>query len=74
MVDTHNLFTVGIGIILENIKAKKILLLKRNPSKYEDNKWDIVGGRLNHGESLHKCLKREILEETGISDLTIIKV
>jgi 8-oxo-dGTP pyrophosphatase MutT (NUDIX family) len=30
------------------------------------NFWLLPGGRLDEGESLHECVEREILEETGI--------
>lgn len=33
----------------------------------EDNgKWELLGGGLDHGEDPVSCLKREILEETGL--------
>jgi 8-oxo-dGTP diphosphatase len=58
---------VGVKICLINDK-KQILLLKRNVEKYPDVKdpWDIVGGRIDPGQSLIQNLRREIREETGI--------
>ena len=47
-------------------EGDKILLIKRgnNPHK---GKWSFPGGRVEVGESNLKAIKREILEETGLS-------
>ncbi len=45
------------------------LLLIRESSKYTgstSNKYDLPGGKVNVGESVHDCLKREVKEEVGI--------
>lgn len=48
------------GIVIDNIG--RILLAK------EDNdKWEMLGGGLEHGEDPKECLAREVLEETGLS-------
>ncbi len=47
------------GIIVDN--DGKILLSREN-----NNKWEMLGGGLEHGEDPIACLKREILEETGL--------
>ncbi len=51
-------------------KNHKILLLYRN--KKEDNskgKWIGVGGKREEGETVVECMKREVLEETGLTVL-----
>lgn len=58
---------VGVKILLKN-KDRKFLFIRRNPEKYPEigPKWDIVGGRINAGESLMENLKREVEEETKL--------
>jgi len=58
---------VGVKILLSNPEGR-YLLLERNPEKYPDvsERWDLVGGRIEVGESLLHNLKREVLEETGL--------
>jgi len=58
---------VGVKIFLRN-KEGKYLLVKRNPEKYKTVKgdWDIVGGRIEPGETLIKNLEREVDEETKL--------
>ena len=43
----------------------KILLLHRQDSKSEGNRWGIPGGKLNKGEPLIEAIVREVFEETG---------
>lgn len=51
------------------IHQGKILLIKRdsNPKIPDPNKWAIIGGRVEKGESFDKALQREIKEEIGVS-------
>lgn len=66
---------VGVKVLLRNEEGK-YLLIRRNPKKYPETgpTWDIVGGRINPGESLLENLKREVREETGleITDTPVI--
>lgn len=58
---------VGVKVLLKNEEGK-YLLLKRSPEKYPEveNPWDIVGGRIDPGETLFENLKREVKEETQL--------
>jgi len=58
---------VGIAII---DKDNKVLIAKRLPDKPMPDKWEFPGGKLEVGESLQECGKREIKEELEL-DITI---
>src|SRR5689334_7601938 len=48
-------------------KNDKFLMLHRHPSKrIMPNVWMAPGGKIEQGEGLFECARREILEETGI--------
>ena len=49
-------------------KDGKYLMLYRNKKENDPNsgKWIGVGGKFEEGESPFECVKREVLEETGI--------
>lgn len=56
-----------VAIIIDN--DKRILLLKRSNYKdqWQPNKWSLVGGMIEDGESPTDALKREVVEETGLN-------
>lgn len=55
-------FSVRVtGILMEN---QKILLVKQKLS--ETRAWSLPGDRLEQGETLEQCLRREMKEETGL--------
>ena len=60
---------VGVKALLRNLEGK-FLLLERNMEKYPDvahnQRWDIVGGRIEPGTLLLENLERELFEETGL--------
>ena len=50
-------------------KDNKYLMLYRNKKENDPNagKWIGVGGKIKLGESADACMKREVLEETGLT-------
>ena len=60
----------GVGVIVLN-KENKIFVGKRkdNPS----NKWQMPQGGVDEGESYLFAMKRELLEETSIENIKVLK-
>lgn len=58
-----NVTVVTAAIIIEK---GKVLVAQRKPGKNEELKWEFPGGKLEEGETLEKCLAREIKEELNI--------
>ena len=52
----------------------KYLMLHRTRKKNDENhdKWLGIGGKFEAGESPYDCARREIFEETGLSNLPLI--
>lgn len=72
--DREDIFHLGIKALIKNEEGK-ILLLKLNKNSIpEDGRWDIPGGRLEKGSSAEETLVREIEEETGLKEITNIKM
>jgi len=69
-------FHLGIKALIRNANGQ-ILLLKVNPKNLKgyvgQPYWDIPGGRIQFGSNVEETLIREVEEETGITDLIIIK-
>lgn len=67
-MENNILLQVGIKVLLKNNEGK-YLIIRRSLEKYPEvteTRWDIVGGRINHGTSLMENLAREVKEETGL--------
>jgi 8-oxo-dGTP diphosphatase len=61
--------------IILNRKLNKFLLLKREKQdSIGANTWENAGGNVECGEELEEAMKREIREETGITDISIERV
>lgn len=58
---------ISAGII---IKDGKVLVCQRRKGSYYGLKWEFPGGKLEVGETIEECLKREIKEELDI-DISI---
>ena len=59
-MNAQNYYRVSVrGIVVDN--TGRFLLTKE-----DTDKWEMLGGGLDHGEDPITCLKREILEEAGL--------
>ena len=71
----EDVFHLGIKALIRKHKSK-ILLLQVNPAKLHGERkdyWDLPGGRVQKGDSPEETLKREVLEETGITEIADIR-
>ena len=70
MIEQRLPLRTGVGIIVLN-KKNKIFVGKRkdNPG----NKWQMPQGGVDEGEDYITAMKRELLEETSIQNIEIIK-
>jgi ADP-ribose pyrophosphatase YjhB (NUDIX family) len=64
-------FQVAVGAIVQHITTGEVLLIHRSASQYAGDIWEFPIGRLQQFEPFEKGLKREIVEETGLSDVEI---
>lgn len=56
---------VGVGVGILVVRHGKVLLGRRRGS-HGAGTWSAPGGRLEYGESVEDCARRELLEETGL--------
>lgn len=66
-------FFIVLAVIIN--KNREILLARRNEPelKYAHNKWELVGGGINFGETPEQALIRETKEEAGV-DIKILRL
>ena len=53
------------GGLVRNEKDEMLLIFRRG-------KWDLPKGKLDEGESLEDCAVREVSEETGLKNITLV--
>lgn len=58
----NTIYRVSIKAIIRN-EAGEVLVVKEH-----QDRWELPGGGLDHGESVHGCLKRELSEELGLTN------
>lgn len=64
-------FMVAAGAMIELGHTGTFLLLKRE-DEFQKGSWEFVYGRIDQGEDLETGLRREVREETGITDLEVV--
>ena len=69
---TDSTVNIVVSAIIENLKGE-ILLVKRSPHKIYPDLWEDVGGGVEEKEKPEQAILREIAEETGITNIEIIK-
>lgn len=68
-------FMVAAGAIIELKETGKILVIQRHTNNsHQSGEWEIIYGRIAQGEDVEMGLRREVKEETGITDLEIIEL
>jgi 8-oxo-dGTP diphosphatase len=55
---------VVVGIFTRN--RNEVLICQRKPHLPYPLKWEFPGGKVNDGEAIGECLRRELNEELGI--------
>ena len=55
---------IGIGAVI--VSGHRALLVRRNTEPLR-GEWSVPGGMLELGETLHDGVRREVLEETGLT-------
>jgi mutator protein MutT len=66
-----NMTRVAVGVLQ---KDGKILVCQRKKGSRYGLKWEFPGGKLEPGETILECLKRELFEELSISVRDIDRV
>ena len=70
MIEQKLPLRTGVGIIVLN-KQNKVFVGKRKDNPVD--KWQMPQGGVDQGEDYITAMKRELLEETGIKNIEIIK-
>ncbi len=64
MAEAHR--TQRLGAYAVVFDAERMLLTRISPVGYPTGSWTLPGGGVEHGESPHDAVRRELYEETGL--------
>lgn len=65
-------FMVAVGAVIELANTGKILIIQRaSEQDWRGGEWEIIYGRIDQFEDTTKGLRREVREESGITELSI---
>ncbi|MNI54448.1 CTP pyrophosphohydrolase [compost metagenome] len=57
---------IEVAAAIIHNKEGKLLIARRKPGKAQAGLWEFPGGKLEPGEDVPQCLRRELLEEMNI--------
>lgn len=60
-------FNLPVAVHIFLLKEKKVLLMERANTGFNDGKWSVPAGRLDSNESIRQGAAREAKEEVGVS-------
>jgi 8-oxo-dGTP diphosphatase len=66
----ETLYNIGVKAAILS-SDNRVLLLNITYKNSSDTYWDLPGGRIADGEAPEDTLKREVKEETGITEFTV---
>jgi 8-oxo-dGTP diphosphatase len=59
----------AVCVAVVAVRDRRVALLKRSKSGTWPGQWCLPGGRVEQGETLMQCCRRELAQETGLSVL-----
>ncbi|WP_227793371.1 8-oxo-dGTP diphosphatase MutT [Paenibacillus guangzhouensis] len=57
---------IDVGAAIIENEAGEILIARRKPGKSQAGLWEFPGGKIESGESIVACIRRELMEELQI--------
>ncbi|MCK4824414.1 NUDIX domain-containing protein, partial [bacterium] len=63
-------FVLSVYALIPNNMGQYLLLKRSKKQTHNPNEWDLPGGKIDGGETLHKALLREVAEETSLNRLS----
>lgn len=66
---------INVKSIIWNCNINRFLIIQRsNKDAVGADTWENAGGNVEYGECLEEAIRREVIEETGITDIRIERV
>jgi 8-oxo-dGTP pyrophosphatase MutT (NUDIX family) len=56
----------SVSVVVEDARGRVLLLLRGPTDPWMPGRWNLPGGKIDPGESVHEAAMRETLEETSL--------
>jgi 8-oxo-dGTP pyrophosphatase MutT (NUDIX family) len=60
-----------VSVVVENAQGRVLLLLRGPTDPWMPGRWNLPGGKIEPGETVHEAARRETLEETSLRVFTL---
>lgn len=61
----------GVAVVVEDPRGRVLLLLRGPTAPWMPGRWNLPGGKIDHGESAYEAATRETREETNLRVYTL---
>lgn len=56
----------SVSVVIEDAQGRLLLLLRGPTDPWMPGRWNLPGGKIEPGETVHEAARREVLEETNL--------
>jgi 8-oxo-dGTP pyrophosphatase MutT (NUDIX family) len=64
----------SVAVVVEDARGRVLLLLRGPTDPWMPGRWNLPGGKIESGETVHEAARREALEEASLSVFAMLPI